>query len=668
MDEAALRAMMPASFGKRQPKRTQPKPLPPAESTSTGPSDSLARQASHTAATHSLLSGSLLGKRTHGSMTASRPGSDDEEDDGLTPEERAANAELERRIQERGSDSDEDNDDDDDDDDDEEIGPMPAPRAPVGSSSRQLAESSPPRMYQGRLPPVSSEAVFSGHHSKTISALAVDASGARFCVGSYDYTLSMYDFGGMKSNLAPFRAFEPAGSYPVYDLSFSSDSRYLLVVSGSSQAKVFTRDGAEVDTCRKGDPYLRDMRNTTGHISDLSCGRFHPTQPGVFATGGSDSTVRLWDVASMARGHIDIIVLKSKVRGNRTRVTAMQYSPLDGKRIYAAGWDGSLSFWDTRSNLHAKPRGSVDSAHEPETITSSIAVHPAKDNVFASRGGDGTVKLWDARSFRAPVSTLAGLPSSSAHTELIFDPFDGETLLTCTSSDLSGSGRSSNAKVLDDDDEAAKTSAVGGSVVALATHSGSELGIVRRYPVSTSVPVRLAWNSVTNQLFCTLRDGSSRVFYDVDKSTKGVIMAVGRAPKPSSMYVDPSVSYKEMEIYVPAAGDMPQSEAAKRRKLAKIRQDPSATSMPQRPVEGRGTGGRIGAAATQHVVQNLYRDSSRDQDPREALLRYADKDADPVYTKAYKDTQPERVFQGDSDNDDDDQANRASKSNKDTTG
>lgn len=42
--------------------------------------------------------------------------------------------------------------------------------------------------------------------------------------------------------------------------------------------------------------------------------------------------------------------------------------------------------------------------------------------------------------------------------------------------------------------------------------------------------------------------------------------------------------------------------------------DPRKTMRPELPVSGPGKGGRVGASATQHVVQNLVRDTMRDED------------------------------------------------------
>ena len=51
-----------------------------------------------------------------------------------------------------------------------------------------------------------------------------------------------------------------------------------------------------------------------------------------------------------------------------------------------------------------------------------------------------------------------------------------------------------------------------------------------------------------------------------------------------------------------------------KRKRDKERQDPRKSRRPELPVTGPGKGGRVGASATQHIVQNLVRDTTRDVD------------------------------------------------------
>ena len=64
-------------------------------------------------------------------------------------------------------------------------------------------------------------------HTKVISALALDPSGARVLSGSHDYDCKLWDFGGMDARCKPFRSWEPAGSYYVRFLtSLSSQPSY----------------------------------------------------------------------------------------------------------------------------------------------------------------------------------------------------------------------------------------------------------------------------------------------------------------------------------------------------------------------------------------------------------------------------------------------------------
>lgn len=56
-------------------------------------------------------------------------------------------------------------------------------------------------------------------HTKPVSALTLDASGARVVSGAHDYDVKLWDFGGMTASgsagVRPFKSWEPAGSYHV---------------------------------------------------------------------------------------------------------------------------------------------------------------------------------------------------------------------------------------------------------------------------------------------------------------------------------------------------------------------------------------------------------------------------------------------------------------------
>lgn len=62
--------------------------------------------------------------------------------------------------------------------------------------------------------PITHEVILKDH-TKVISALGLDPSGARLVSGSYDYDCKLWDFGGMDLRCKPFKSWEPAGTYYV---------------------------------------------------------------------------------------------------------------------------------------------------------------------------------------------------------------------------------------------------------------------------------------------------------------------------------------------------------------------------------------------------------------------------------------------------------------------
>jgi len=86
----------------------------------------------------------------------------------------------------------------------------------------------------------------------------------------------------------------------------------------------------------------------SGHVGELSCCTWHPNDPKTFMTSSADSTIRceirvtatilrldrtsrIWDVENKRKQKM-VIVIKSKERGARTKVTACAYST-DGNLI-----------------------------------------------------------------------------------------------------------------------------------------------------------------------------------------------------------------------------------------------------------------------------------------------------------------------------------------------
>ncbi len=113
---------------------------------------------------------------------------------------------------------------------------------------------------------------------------------------------------------------------------------------------------------------------------------------------------RIWDVEDR-RKQKTVIVVKSKERGARTKVTSCAYS-LDGSLIgggkyhamctmlklifLSACTDGALHMWQTKSNF-VRPSMTIEGAHAKGSEIGSL-VFSVDGRTVMTRGGDDTVK------------------------------------------------------------------------------------------------------------------------------------------------------------------------------------------------------------------------------------------------------------------------------------
>lgn len=133
------------------------------------------------------------------------------------------------------------------------------------------------------------------------------------------------------------------------------------------------------------------------------------------ASGGGDSTVRIWDVAKQSR----II----SINGRFDQVYATVFSP-DGRFLISGSWDSTIRFWEVPS---WEERKSISSKDGLGIICLSIS---PDGNTLASGtiGTTGDIALWSLKSFRV-IATLSGHKYTVS--EIAFSP-DGQLLATAS--------------------------------------------------------------------------------------------------------------------------------------------------------------------------------------------------------------------------------------------
>ncbi|GJN40575.1 hypothetical protein PR202_gb29807 [Eleusine coracana subsp. coracana] len=583
MDEEAMRAFFPMSFGKA-PARSNTASSAAHSSTIRKPQNP-SSQPSTSAAAEDDGVGTLIGPP----RPPPEPKGEDDEDGGMIgpprPPPPSTRAEGEDEGDgmigpprplpaKEGDEDDDDGGDDEDDDEMEEDGDFGFNRIPL-----------------------SNEIVLRGH-TKVVSALAVDHTGSRVLSGSYDYTVR------------------------------------------SAQAKIYDRDGLTLGEFVKGDMYIRDLKNTKGHISGLTSGEWNPKSKETILTSSEDGSIRLWDVSDFKSQKQ---VIKPKLpRPMRIPVTTCAWD-YEGKRIVAGIGDGSIQLWTVKTGWGSRPDIYVEKTHT-EDITG--VKFSTDGQILLSRSMDSTLKvisdevtfamqIWDLRKMKTPLKVFNDLPNNYAETNAGFSP-DEQLIFTGTSIEKDGEN--------------------GG---LLCFFDRRRLELVSRVGISPQYSViRCLWHPRINQVFATVGDkkeGGTHILYDPSISQRGALVCVGRAPRKKS------VDDFEVQpvIHNPHALPLFRDQPSRKRQREKILKDPLKSHKPEAPVNGPGFGGRVGTTKgsllTQYLLKEggLIKDTWMDEDPREAILKYADAaEKDPKFiAPAYSKTQPKPVF-AESDSDD----------------
>jgi len=512
-----------------------------------------------------------------------------------------------------------------------------------GKVNEETTESSMDAFSLERKIPLSHQIDLRGHN-KAVSCLSCEPAGNRIVTGSMDYSVKLYDFGGMDMRHRSFKGVEVQDGYPLAALAHTPSGDKFIACTGSCQPKVYTRDGEEVITFVRGDMYLRDLSHTKGHTMEVTGAQWHPSAKGVLLTSSMDGSLRIWDLAGEANfGNLcNQHVLKIRGKSGQPRVGARccTYS-LDGSMMIGGATDGTIHIWKTKKH-YTRADFIIEQANifSPESAVMSVVPSPCNPHVYASRGEDGTLRLWEINkkvsSMKKPrvLRTFSKVDNLYPTANVAFSP-DG-SLLCCGTSPPTGSSAGKSMLYFFDlhtKKFSEKVPRVEEGMVAacLGVAVGSE-----------ESAIFVQWQAKSNQVFCSTSAGFVRVFFDPRISEKGAVITAGRAPKREK---DPS-DYSVMgEIYNPHALPMYKQESLQdaKRKKAEQRKDPVVSKIPVKQIAGRGPNANNQSFFfTKYVMEGRTKNTTGMEDPREALLKMDALAADdPIFFgRAYEKNQP----------------------------
>ncbi|OTA93331.1 hypothetical protein M434DRAFT_395746 [Hypoxylon sp. CO27-5] len=472
-------------------------------------------------------------------------------------------------------------------------------------------------------------------HDRAVTSLSLDPAGGRLISGSIDCTVKLHDFSSLTpTTIRAFRSVDPyetkasaaTESHPIHHVEFNPlAGSVFLCISAHPQAKILSRDGDIITEFVKGDMYLRDMHNTKGHVSEVTTGTWHPTDKNLCVTAGTDSTLRIWDINNK-RSQKEVLVFKSRAAGaaGRTRMTAVAWgTPAQGGNnvLISAALDGTLVMWSGNGPF-TRPAGEIRDAHKPNTWTGGLDIS-SDGRMVVTRGGDNLIKLWDTRKFKEPLVSVEH-PSTSDHyptTNIKYAPNS--------------------------------TSIITGSVTGhLHILNPGNLRPEYTTLVTPGSPlITVDWHPKINQIITGSANAETHVLYNPTMSTRGAVDVMSRAPKRRhiddnpELTTDQSLGLSGDSIITPGA--LPGTKKTGITASGKSK-DPRRPHVPQQTPFLRNQ------PDEKHISKNIPLSQMLHEDPREALLKYADlAKKDPVFTKAWKDTQPVTQYADVSDEEED---------------
>ena len=479
--------------------------------------------------------------------------------------------------------------------------------------------------------------------SSAMSCAVMDPTGSRFAIASMDSSLKLYDFAGYNLlDPVPFFNGIVEDGYPILSMAYSSDGSSILIGTGSSQCRVFDRDGQELVKFVRGDVYVRDPSKTIGHTAAVTSVGWHPLHKSIVFTTSRDGSMRSWNIdkGKFSFGMLncsDVVVIKHLRTGRKTIPTCLAVST----NTLAIGTEcGSLQIYKYPLVSKLRPQQSVQAS--PALLGSKdgysiVSLVYSVDETKLAVRTKTEVTVWNTAS-RLSTSTppwmkFVNLPLhdddvNSSTPTMAFSP-NGKVLCIATSTRDENNSRivrssleifiiSKEAQKLENNKSLTPIC----SLPVLDTDTGHSI-------------LSLSWHQKLNQILVTTPKGF-QIWYSTDWSKKGILLTSSRRRKRKNIEDElqdiyksrappPGTAIRHEEIITPNSlplfsTDKPRS--SKKQRSEEEHRESVAQRIPQKPSKDIYNTSDImfkqmisdGNSSKQKIIAG--------KDPREALAEY----------------------------------------------